>query len=88
MRVARPVKALRRTPVDVGETDDANRTEGASGQPRHSRRRPGRAASLRSSAKRTRSQRWRVPKKGSRSMRRGNLAKGSHTGKNRAAAVR
>jgi hypothetical protein len=87
MRIERPMKALRRTPVDQGENDDANQSAGASGQATHARRRPGRAASLRSSAARTRSQRWRVPKKGKRKLRKGNLAKGSRTGRNRSAGA-
>jgi hypothetical protein len=41
---------------------------------------------LRGTAQRTRSQSWRSPTKGTRSMRRGNLAKGSRTGRNRATA--
>jgi hypothetical protein len=80
MRVKRPVKVMRRTAIDLGETDDANRVAGASGSASGERRRPGRAASLRSSASRTRSQSWRSPAKGARTMRRGNLAKGSRTG--------
>lgn len=84
MRVDRPTKALRRTPVDQGETDDSNRPVGASGNYHRGRRRPGKAASLRSSSSRTRSQRWRVPKKGKRTMRKGNLAKGSRTARTRA----
>jgi hypothetical protein len=81
MRIERPVKTLRRAPVDAGETDESNTPPGANGNVAGTRRRPGRAASLRSSSARTRSQRWRSPKKGSRSMRRGNLAKGSRTGR-------
>jgi hypothetical protein len=81
MRIERPAKDLRRTPVDVGETDDAKIPAGAGGQISHGRRRPGRAAALRSAAARTRSQRWRSPKKGTRKMRRGNLAPGSRTGR-------
>jgi hypothetical protein len=86
MRVKRPAKAMRRTPVDEGENDEAKRPAGATGATRYGRRRPGRAASLLSSAQRTRSQRWRTPKKGVRKMRRGNLAKGSRTGRNRVTA--
>lgn len=77
------MKALRRTPVDEGENDEVNRSAGASGAINHAPRRPGRAAALRSSSARTRSQSWRSPKKGPRTMRKGNLAKGSHTGRNR-----
>ncbi len=82
MRVERPVKALRRTPVDTGEADQKD-APGASGQLLRGRRRPGRAASLRSSAARTRSQSWRSPKVGTRAKRRGNQAKGSRTGRNK-----
>jgi hypothetical protein len=60
MRQERPIKAMRRTPVALGETDDRNRVPGASGtKSRSARRRPGRAASLATSAQRLRSQRWR-----------------------------
>lgn len=83
MRIERPVKDLRRTPVDVGESDESNAPAGANGRIKRGPRRPGRAASLLSSGARTRSQRWRSPKKGPRSMRKGNLAKGSRTGRNR-----
>jgi hypothetical protein len=80
MRVEQPVKDLRRTPVDIGETDQPN-PPGAGGQISRGRKRPGRAASLRSSASRVRSQRWRSPRKGKRTMRKGNLAKGTRTGR-------
>lgn len=83
LRLDEPTKALRRRSVTDGEIDEQNRTAGASGQPRHARRRPGRAASLRGTSQRTRSQKWRSPTKGSRSLRRGVLAKGSRTGRNR-----
>jgi hypothetical protein len=83
MRLDEPKKELRRRPVTEGETDEQNRAAGASGAPRRARKRPGRAASLRGTAQRTRSQSWRSPAKGKRSMRRGNLAKGSRTGRNR-----
>lgn len=83
MRLERPVKAMRRQSPLEGETDEENRAAGASGEPRHGRKRPGRAASLAGTAQRTRSQSWRSPAKGTRSMRRGNLAKGSRTGRNR-----
>jgi hypothetical protein len=83
MRLAAPQKAMRRQSVAEGEINDANRAAGASGVPRHARKRPGRAASLRGTAQRTRSQNWRNPKKGAVGHRRGNLAKGSHTGRNR-----
>jgi len=82
MRVNQPVKAMRRMPVDTGETDQTN-DAGATGTVGRGRRRPGRAASLLSSANRTRSQRWRVTKQASPSKRRGTLAKGSRTGRNR-----
>ncbi|WP_233256684.1 hypothetical protein [Opitutus sp. ER46] len=74
MRVERPVKALRQAPTDAGETDE-KKAAGANGTGSRMRRRPGRAASLRSSSNRTRSQRWRVPKKGARRMRRGNAVR-------------
>jgi hypothetical protein len=64
LRPDRPIKALRRQPIASGETDDANRTAGASGTPRHGRKRPGRAASLRTSNARKRSERWRSVAKG------------------------
>lgn len=83
LRTERPIKALRQQSVNVGETDENNRVPGAEGTPRTTRKRPGRAASLRGSAAHVRSQRWRSPKKGPRRMRRGNLAKGSRTGRNR-----
>jgi hypothetical protein len=83
MRLDEPQKEMRRRSVVEGETNEANLVAGASGQPRHGRKRPGRAASLMGTAQRTRSQKWRSPAKGSRSMRRGNLAKGSRTGRNR-----
>jgi hypothetical protein len=83
MRVDSPQKAMRRRSVADGEADELNRTAGASGTPRQARKRPGRAASLRSIAQRTRSQKWRNPEKGPIARRRGNLAKGSRTGRNR-----
>lgn len=86
MRLDEPQKELRRRGVEEGETNEGNRVAGASGEPAHGRKRPGRAASLRGTAQRTRSQSWRSPTKGTRTKRRGNLAKGSRTGRNRAAA--
>jgi hypothetical protein len=77
---------MRRRSVDEGETDERNRAAGASGTARHGPKRPGRAASLHGTANRMRSQKWRSPGKGSPAMRRGNLAKGSRTGKNAAKA--
>lgn len=74
---------MRRRSVVEGETDERNRVAGASGAPRSARKRPGRAASLRGTAQRMRSQKWRHPEKGPIARRRGNLAKGSRTGKNR-----
>ena len=59
-----PIKALRREPVSRGETDESNRVAGASGEPIHGRKRPGRAASLRTSNARKRSERWRSVAKG------------------------
>jgi hypothetical protein len=64
MRLDEPQKQMRRRPLDDGETDESNRVPGASGQPASSRRRPGRAAALRTIAQRTRSQRWRSVAKG------------------------
>jgi hypothetical protein len=84
MRLDEPQKEMRRRSVAEGETNDQNRVAGASGTPTHAPKRPGRAASLRGIAQRTRSQKWRNPEKGPVGMRRGNLAKGSRTGKNRA----
>jgi hypothetical protein len=81
MRLDEPKKEMRRRSVAEGETDEQNRVAGASGSPRHGRKRPGRAASLRGTSQRTRSQRWRSPTKGTRSKRRGVLAKGSRTGR-------
>jgi hypothetical protein len=83
LRLDQPQKEMRRRSVTEGETDEQNRAAGASGSPRHARKRPGRAASLRGTAQRTRSQKWRNPEKGPVAMRKGNLAKGSRTGKNR-----
>ena len=83
MRLAEPQKEMRRRSVADGEINEQNRTAGASGAPTHARKRPGRAASLRSIAQRTRSQKWRNPEEGPVGMRRGNLAKGSRTGRNR-----
>jgi hypothetical protein len=83
MRTERPVKEMRRASVNIGETDENNRVPGADGDSHGGRRRPGRAASLLSSSANLRSQRWRTPKKGKRTMRRGVLAKGSRTGRNR-----
>jgi hypothetical protein len=81
MRTERPVKEMRRMPV--GETAENNQVPGADGDIHGGRRRPGRAASLLSSSHNTRSQKWRAPKKGKPSMRRGVLAKGSRTGGNK-----
>ena len=83
MRLDEPQKEMRRRPVAEGEFNEGNRVPGASGQPRQARKRPGRAASLLSVGNNTRSQKWRNPEKGSPAMRRGNLAKGSRTGRNR-----
>jgi len=83
MRIDEPQRELRRRPVAEGETDEQHRVAGASGASPHARKRPGRAASLLGIAQRTRSQKWRSPKQGTRSMRRDNLAKGSRTGGNR-----
>ena len=83
MRLDEPTKAMRRRSVADGEINEPNRAAGASGVPLHARKRPGRAASLRGTAQRNRSQKWRHPEKGAVAMRRGNLAKGSRTGKNR-----
>jgi hypothetical protein len=80
LRLDEPIKTMRREPITRGEIDDSNRVAGASGQRSHRRRRPGRAAALRSAGARTRSQRWRSAGTGDRTKRRGNLAKGSHTG--------
>jgi len=74
---------MRRRTIGDGESDEPQRAAGATGAPRHPRKRPGRAASLRGTAQRTRSQKWRNPEKGPVARRRGNLAKGSRTGKNR-----
>lgn len=54
-----PIKAQRRAAIDDGEANTGD-VPGASGQARSSPRRPGRAASLRSSSQRTRSQKWRA----------------------------
>jgi hypothetical protein len=84
MRLSKPSKGLRRQPIAAdGESDKHNRAAGASGIPTHAPKRPGRAAALLSASQRTRSQKWRAPEKGSPSMRRGVLAKGSRTGRNR-----
>lgn len=83
LRLDEPTKGMRRRSVMDGETDEQNRTAGA---PPRARARPGRAASLRGTAHRTRSQKWRNPEAGSPSMRRGNLAKGSRTGRKRGAS--
>ena len=83
MRLDQPQKEMRRRPVVEGETNEANLVAGASGTPRRGPKRPGRAASLLGTAQRMRSQKWRSPEQGSRSMRRGVLAKGSRTGRNR-----
>ena len=83
MRVDNPGRAMRRRSVSECETNETNRAAGASGAPSHARKRPGRAASLRGTAQRTRSQKWRNPEKGPIARRRGNLAKGSRTGRNR-----
>jgi hypothetical protein len=84
MRLDEPQKEMRRRSVVEGETNEKNLVPGASGKPRQARKRPGRAASLLSIGNNTRSQKWRNPEKGSPAMRRGNLAKGSRTGRNRA----
>jgi len=55
-----PIKALRRAQLTDGETDDRRRVPGANGTRAHGPRRPGRAAALRTSARGTRSQRWRT----------------------------
>jgi hypothetical protein len=86
MRLDAPKKELRRRAVTEGETDEQNRVAGASGNRRSGPKRPGRAASLLGIAQRTRSQKWRSPSKGSRTMRRGVLAQGSRTGRNRSRA--
>ena len=83
IRLDEPKKATRRRAIAEGETDEQNRAAGASGKTRTGPARPGRAAALRSIAQVTRSNRWRSPSKGPRTMRRGNLAKGSHTGRAR-----
>jgi hypothetical protein len=82
MRLDEPKKELRRRSVNDGETDEQNRTPGASSVGTHAPKRPGRAASLLGTVHRTRSQKWRSPSKEPRSMRRGVLAKGSRTGGN------
>lgn len=81
MRIESPVKANRNEPIQDAEDEVTTKSPGADGPGRTGRRRPGRAASLRGIANATRSQRWRNPKKGKRTMRRGNLAKGSRTKK-------
>ena len=83
-RTERPAKELRRSTVD-DDTAARVTTAGASGETRSGPRRPGRAASLRSISSRNRSQKWRSPKVGQRTRRKGNLAKGSRTGRNRTA---
>jgi len=50
----------RRAPIVDDETTDRSRATGASGEPGHAPRRPGRAASLLSSNARSRSQKWRT----------------------------
>lgn len=84
IRLDEPRKETRRRAVSDGETEEQNHAAGANGETSHARRRPGRAAALRGISQRTRSQSWRSPTKGPRTMRRGNLAKGSRTGRNRA----
>jgi hypothetical protein len=64
LRTERPIKALRRESVSRGEADESNRTPGASGTMRQGRKRPGRAASLRTSNAGKRSQKWRSVAKG------------------------
>lgn len=83
MRLGQPRKEVRRQSITEGETEAQSGAAGATGAPAHTRKRPGRAASLRGTAQRTRSQKWRSPAKGSPNRRRGNLAKGSRTGRNR-----
>jgi hypothetical protein len=83
MRLDEPQKEMRRRSVEEGQTDEENRVPGATGTPRRGRKRPGRAASLVGTGHRTRSQAWRSPAKGGGTRRRGNLAKGSRTGRNR-----
>lgn len=63
-RTDAPVKTVRRAPLMAGETDDARRTAGASGETRRQPKRPGRAASLRTSNATKRSEKWRSVAKG------------------------
>lgn len=85
LRLDAPRKEVRRRAVAEGESPEPglNRAAGATGVPAHARKRPGRAASLRGTAQRMRSQKWRHPEEGPVARRRGNLAKGSRTGRNR-----
>lgn len=85
MRSERPIKDLRRRPVDDGETDESNRVPGASGTAAGRSRRPGRAAALPSTSPRSRStQRRRSASKTHATTPRDNPAKSSRgTGKNR-----
>ena len=85
IRPEEPRKELRRRSVNEGESEEQNHAAGASGQRAHVRRRPGRAASLEGISHRTRSQIWRSPAKGPRAKRRGVLAQGSRTKRNRTA---
>lgn len=87
MRLDRPVKATRRTPVDIGENDDANRTAGATGQVHRGPNRPGKAAALEETAARMRSQRWRTAKRGAGRTGRSPAAKAGRTSGRRAASV-
>lgn len=63
-REKNPIKSLRRAPITRGEADDARLVAGASGVPVRGRKRPGRAASLRTSGATKRSERWRSVAKG------------------------
>jgi hypothetical protein len=80
LRITRRTKNGRQATLSTDDIGDGSRVAGASGVPTK-RRRPGRAAALLSSSQRTRSQRWRSPAKGSRTMRRGSLGKDSRTGR-------
>ncbi|HUR57114.1 MAG TPA: hypothetical protein VM029_05365, partial [Opitutaceae bacterium] len=80
MRTEQPNKALRRTSVSEGEVDQQNQAPGAASKPQ-AKRRPGRTASLLTSLATKRSNRWRNPEKGGPNRRRGNLAKGTRTGR-------
>lgn len=62
LRSERPIKDLRRTPVDYGETDEAARVPGAEGGVTGQPRRPGRAAALPSTSPRARSAQRRQPR--------------------------